>query len=423
MNLPATENVLYLDELRSLPTECINRLLSEYGVSKRFDEDSDGWLHDLLAAHIGKRGKAIGQGSLQILPDGFGFLRNARSDYLSGPDDIYVSPSQIRKFDLRDGDVVAGNIRPPKDSERYFALLRVEEVNDNPPNGERIHFDDMEPFAPSDRIILESGAALQATRLVDMFAPMGIGQRGILVSPAGAGKTKLLQQVAKSVATENGSIHVFVLLIDERPEDSTVWYREMEGTGVEVIQSDFGESSSRHLDVASMVFEKSCRMVESGQDAMVIVDSLTSLARIELENLHPKKTTARDQEFASDDVNLDSLPWTRQQLALARNTNGFGSLSILATLSNESNLEQQICERLLPVANTRIVLDEQLLQRRIWPAINVFESGSDFDQGVLGDDLELINQMRNRLGKFDAAGAMDGLTTLLKDYPLSLIHI
>lgn len=412
------EDPVRLADLREWPPAEINKLLQRYRIDLRYEDDDDRWLHELLAVHIENGCRVVGEGTLQILPDGFGFLRSAQVDYLSGPDDIYVSPSQIRKFNLCNGDQISGSIRPPKDSERYYALLRVQGINGTPPSDTlRQVFSQLDPIPPTQKMSLNAENET-ATDMLDMFVPMGLGQRALMSCPSGGGKTKLLQQIVKSVAQSHSEMRIFVLLVDQNPEDGTTWNEELAGTGVEIINSTFEESAARHLDVASMIFEKSCRMVEASRDVFVIIDSLSALARIEMEKLHAKKTSPDRFDEDSEDLSLnaDSIPWTRKRLALARNTAVGGSLSILATLDRDSDLDHDIADRLLPKANCRIILDPQLIQQRVWPPIDLEKSQSDFEEAIQGDALDRINPLRAAFMDADSAALMERLVSRMEDF-------
>jgi transcription termination factor Rho len=326
-------------------------------------------------------GLMYGEGTLEILPDGFGFLRSPDYHYLSCPDDIYVSPSQIRRFNLRTGVSVAGQIRPPKENERYFALLRVETVNrvDPSENIARVHFDDLTPLHPYQRIVMEHDSTEVCTRIVDMVTPIGFGQRGLIVSPPRAGKTILLQQMARAVLKNYPKTYVIMLLIDERPEEVTDMEREVRGPNCEVISSTFDESPARHVHVSEMVIEKAKRMVECGMDVVIFMDSITRLARVWNIECEPSG------KILSGGLDANALQKPKKFFGSARKVEEGGSLTILATalIDTGSKMDEVIYEEFKGTGNLEIVLDRRIVERRIFPAIDINASGTRREENLL----------------------------------------
>jgi transcription termination factor Rho len=337
----------------------------------------------ILEAQTEKNGLIFAQGVLEILDDGYGFLRSADYSYLPGPDDIYVSPSQIKKFDLRTGDTVSGQVRPPKDNERYFALLRVEAVNlENPDIAkERILFDNLTPLYPNRRIILEWNPKEISTRVANLFIPMGMGQRGLIVSPPRAGKTMLLQSIANAVTTNHPEIELIVLLIDERPEEVTDMERSVKG---EVISSTFDEPPSRHIQVANMVMEKAKRLVEHRRDVVILLDSITRLARAN------NAVIPHSGKILSGGIDSNALQWPKRFFGAARNIEQGGSLTIVATalIETGSRMDDVIFEEFKGTGNMELVLDRKIADRRIFPAIDLNKSGTRKEELLL-DQAEL----------------------------------
>ncbi len=337
----------------------------------------------ILAAQTEKNGLIFAQGVLEILDDGYGFLRSADYSYLPGPDDIYVSPSQIKKFDLRTGDTVSGQVRPPKDNERYFALLRVEAVNlENPEVAkERILFDNLTPLYPDERIILEWNPKELSTRVANLFIPMGMGQRGLIVSPPRAGKTMLLQSIANAITTNHPEIELMVLLIDERPEEVTDMERSVKG---EVISSTFDEPPSRHIQVANMVMEKAKRLVEHRRDVVILLDSVTRLARAN------NAVIPHSGKILSGGIDSNALQWPKRFFGAARNIEEGGSLTIVATalIETGSRMDDVIFEEFKGTGNMELVLDRKIADRRIFPAIDLLKSGTRKEELLL-DQAEL----------------------------------
>ncbi len=337
----------------------------------------------ILAAQTEKNGLIFAQGVLEILDDGYGFLRSADYSYLPGPDDIYVSPSQIKKFDLRTGDTVSGQVRPPKDNERYFALLRVEAVNlENPEVAkERILFDNLTPLYPDERIILEWNPKELSTRVANLFIPMGMGQRGLIVSPPRAGKTMLLQSIANAITTNHPEIDLMVLLIDERPEEVTDMERSVKG---EVISSTFDEPPSRHIQVANMVMEKAKRLVEHKRNVVILLDSITRLARAN------NAVIPHSGKILSGGIDSNALQWPKRFFGAARNIEEGGSLTIVATalIETGSRMDDVIFEEFKGTGNMELVLDRKIADRRIFPAIDLNKSGTRKEELLL-DQAEL----------------------------------
>jgi len=337
----------------------------------------------LLQAQIEKDGMIFGEGTLEILPDGFGFLRAPNYNYLPGPDDIYVSPSQIRRFNLRTGDTVSGQIRQPKESERYFALLKVEAVNYEDPevSRDKILFDNLTPLYPEEKINLETDSDNYSTRIMDLMTPIGFGQRGLIVSPPRSGKTMLLQFIANSITTNHKNIDLFVLLIDERPEEVTDMQRSVNG---EVISSTFDEPSERHVQVAEMVIEKAKRLVEHKKDVVILLDSITRLARAYNSVMPPSG------KILSGGVDSNALQRPKRFFGAARNIEDGGSLTIIATalVDTGSRMDEVIFEEFKGTGNLEIQLDRRLADKRMFPAIDIKKSGTRKEE-LLMDDVTL----------------------------------
>ncbi|MGD2028450.1 MAG: transcription termination factor Rho [Desulfobacterales bacterium] len=335
----------------------------------------------LLQAEIEKTGLIFGEGTLEILPDGFGFLRAPNYNYLPGPDDIYVSPSQIRRFNLRTGDTVSGQIRQPKETERYFALLKVEAVNYEDPevSREKILFDNLTPLYPDRKILLECDSDNYSMRIMDLLTPTGFGQRGLIVSPPRSGKTMLLQSIANSISTNHKDIVLFVLLIDERPEEVTDMERSVDG---EVISSTFDEPAERHVQVAEMVIEKSKRLVEHKKDVVILLDSITRLARAYNSVIPPSG------KILSGGVDSNALQRPKRFFGAARNIEEGGSLTIIATalVDTGSRMDEVIFEEFKGTGNMEIQLDRRLADKRVFPAIDIKKSGTRKEELLLDQE-------------------------------------
>jgi transcription termination factor Rho len=370
----------------------------------------------ILKERVKLNGLMFGEGTLEILPDGFGFLRSPDYHYLSCPDDIYVSPSQIRRFGLRNGTSVAGQIRPPKESERYFALLRVEAINGDDPAklSSRVFFDDLTPLHPDRRIRMETTQTEISTRVVDLIVPIGFGQRGLLVSPPRAGKTILLQKMAKAVLANYPDAYVIMLLIDERPEEVTDMERQVKGPSCEVISSTFDENASRHIQVAEMVIEKAKRLVEYGRDVVIFLDSITRLARAW------NAEVPSSGKILSGGVDSAALQRPKRFFGSARKVEEGGSLTILATalVDTGSRMDEVIFEEFKGTGNLEIVLDRRLVDKRIWPAIDINRSGTRREEMLLDpDEYRRVCVLRRVLGEMNPADAMELLVNRLSKTP------
>jgi transcription termination factor Rho len=346
-----------------------------------------------------------GEGVLECLPDGFGFLRAPDYNYLPGPDDIYVSPSQIRRFSLRTGDTVSGYIRPPKDTERYFALLKVEHVNGEDPDKirDKILFDNLTPLYPEERIHLEIGPTSYSMRVMDLLTPIGKGQRGLIVSPPKAGKTVLLQQIANSLTHNHPDVYLIVLLIDERPEEVTDMQRSVRG---EVISSTFDEPAQRHVQVADMVIEKAKRLVEHKRDVVILLDSITRLARAH------NTVVPASGKILSGGVDSNALHRPKRFFGAARNVEEGGSLTIIATalIDTGSKMDEVIYEEFKGTGNMEIHLDRRLLERRIFPCIDINRSGTRKEELLVDEsDLRRIWLLRKLLADMNSVDAMEFL--------------
>ncbi|NLX94945.1 MAG: transcription termination factor Rho [Rhodopirellula sp.] len=381
--------------------------LSDYAGMKRQD-----LIFRILKERVKLNGLMFGEGTLEVLPDGFGFLRSPDYHYLSCPDDIYVSPSQIRRFGLRTGSTVSGQIRPPKENERYFALLRVEAINYDEPNNlsQKVFFDDLTPLHPDERIVMEDGSGDVNTRVVDMIVPVGFGQRGLIVSPPRAGKTILMQKMAQAALHNYPDLYVFMLLIDERPEEVTDMERQVKGKNCEVISSTFDEPSSRHIQVADMVLEKAKRMVEYGKNVMIFLDSITRLARAwNAECPHSGK-------ILSGGVDANALQRPKRFFGSARKVEEGGSLTILATalIETGSKMDDVIFEEFKGTGNLEIHLDRRLVDKRIWPAIDINRSGTRREEMLMDpEEHRRVCILRRALNEMNPPEAMEMLVSRL----------
>jgi transcription termination factor Rho len=351
-----------------------------------------------------------GEGVLEILPEGYGFLRSQDWNYLYGPDDIYVSPSQIKRFDLRTGDTITGQVRPPKEGERYLALLKVESVNFEPPENTttRIAFDNLKPRYPDARLRLEEASGDLSMRVVDLMAPMGRGQRALIVAPPKAGKTILMQKLANAIADNHPEVYLIVLLIDERPEEVTDM---QENVRAEVIASTFDEPADRHVQVADMVIEKAKRLVEHGRDVVILLDSITRLARAH------NVVVPHSGKILSGGVDANALQKPKRFFGAARNIEGGGSLTIIATalVDTGSRMDEVIFEEFKGTGNSELVLDRRLADRRIYPAIDINRSGTRKEELLLDkDELNRVYLLRNFLADMPTVEAMEFLLERMK---------
>ena len=367
----------------------------------------------ILKERVKLNGLMFGEGTLEILPDGFGFLRSPDYHYLSCPDDIYVSPSQIRRFGLKTGATVSGQIRPPKENERYFALLRVEAINYEDPNmvSSKVNFEDLTPLHPDARISMETTANEVDMRVIDMIVPIGFGQRGLIVSPPRAGKTILMQKMAKAALQNYPDLYVFMLLIDERPEEVTDMERQVKGSNCEVISSTFDETSSRHVQVADMVLEKAKRMVEFGKDVLIFLDSITRLARAW------NAECPSSGKILSGGVDANALQNPKRFFGAARKLEEGGSLTIIATalIDTGSRMDEVIFEEFKGTGNQEIVLDRKLVDRRIWPSLDINRSGTRREEMLMDpEEHRRVCLLRRALDEMNPAEAMERLTDRLR---------
>ena len=390
--------------------------LIELARSEKIAESAGDKKHDLVFKILKERvklnGLMFGEGTLEILPDGFGFLRSPDYHYLACPDDIYVSPSQIRRFGLRNGMSVAGQIRPPKEKERYFALLRIEAINGDDPAriSSNVIFDDLTPLHPDKRIQMETTTEELSTRIVDLIVPIGFGQRGLIVSPPRAGKTILMQKMAKAVLENYPEAFVFMLLIDERPEEVTDMERHVQGPGCEVISSTFDENTSRHVQVADMVIEKAKRLVEYGKDVVIFLDSITRLARAW------NSEVPNSGKILSGGVDANALQRPKRFFGSARRVEEGGSLTIVATalVDTGSKMDDVIFEEFKGTGNLEIVLDRRLVDKRIYPAIDINRSGTRREEMLLdGDEFRRTSVLRRVLSEMNPPDAMELLINRL----------
>ena len=404
-----------LTELKSKPVPELINIASEVGLDNLARSRKQDVIFSILKRHAKSGEDIFGDGVLEILQDGFGFLRSADSSYLAGPDDIYVSPSQIRRFNLRTGDTVSGKIRPPKEGERYFALLKVNEINfDQPENAKsKILFENLTPLFPDERMVLERGNGSTedlSSRVIDLTAPIGKGQRGLIVSPPKAGKTLMLQHIAQSIATNAPDCHLIVLLIDERPEEVTDMQRSVRG---EVVASTFDEPPSRHVQVAEMVIEKAKRLVEHKKDVVILLDSITRLARAY------NTTVPSSGKVLTGGVDAHALERPKRFFGAARNIEEGGSLTILATalIDTGSKMDEVIYEEFKGTGNMEIHLDRKIAEKRVYPAINVRRSGTRREELLTKEDeLQKMWILRKILNSMEDTQAMEFLIDKLKDF-------
>jgi transcription termination factor Rho len=406
-----------LTDLKTKSTQEIIDIAKEMGLDNMARSRKQDIIFAVLKRHAKSGEDIYGDGVLEILQDGFGFLRSADSSYLAGPDDIYVSPSQIRRFNLRTGDTISGKIRPPKDSERYFALLKVDEVNLDKPESSKhkILFENLTPLFPDQRLTLEmgNGSTEDLTgRIIDLVAPIGKGQRGLLVAPPKAGKTIMMQNIAQAVITNNPECYIIVLLIDERPEEVTEMQRSVGIRGAEVVASTFDEPPSRHVQVADMVIEKAKRLVEHKKDVVILLDSITRLARAY------NTVIPSSGKVLTGGVDAHALERPKRFFGAARNIEEGGSLSIIATalVDTGSKMDEVIYEEFKGTGNMELHLDRKVAEKRVYPAINIRRSGTRREELLTADDeLQRMWILRKLLHGMEDLAAIEFLSDKLKE--------
>jgi len=400
-----------LVELKKMKISELTTLAKDFSIEGASGMPKQNLIFALLQVQSEQNGLIYGEGVLEILPDGFGFLRAPDSNYLPGPDDIYISPSQIRRFNLRTGDTVSGQIRPPKDTERYFALLKVEQVNHEDPeiSRDKILFDNLTPLYPEEKIPLETKAKDNySARIMDLMTPIGKGQRGLIVAPPRTGKTMLLQNIANSVSANDKSIHKIVLLIDERPEEVTDMQRNVDA---EVISSTFDEPQQRHVQVAEMVIEKAKRLVEHKLDVLILLDSITRLARAYNATVPPSG------KILSGGLDSNALHKPKRFFGAARNIEEGGSLTIIATalIDTGSRMDEVIFEEFKGTGNMEIHLDRKLTDRRVFPSIDINRSGTRKEELLIKPkDLNRIWILRKLLAPLTPVDSMEFLLDKIK---------
>ncbi len=401
---------LHLIDLQKMTVNELHEICKKEGIEEYIGLKKQELVFKVLKKRITDNGLMVGEGVLEILPDGFGFLRSPEYNYIPCPDDIYVSPSQIRRFGLRTGNIITGQIRPPKESERYFALLRVEAINFEDPNmlTEKVNFEDLTPLHPNKRFFLETTPEEINMRIVDIVTPIGKGQRMLIVAPPRTGKTVLLQKIANAISTNHPEVYLIILLIDERPEEVTEMQR---ATKAEVVSSTFDEPASRHVSVAEMVIEKAKRLVEYGRDVVILLDSITRLARAyNTEVPHSGK-------ILTGGVDANALQKPKRFFGAARNIEEGGSLTIIGTALVEtgSKMDEVIFEEFKGTGNSELHLDRRLVERRTYPAINIAASGTRKEELLLDKrELELVYRLRKVLADMNAIEAVELLKNRLE---------
>ena len=399
---PPTET-LDLSTLKDLPTTALTKIARDLEIPGATGMRKQELIFEILRARAEKAGLIFSEGVLEVLPDGFGFLRAPDYNYLAGPDDIYVSPSQIRKFDLHTGDTISGQIRSPKEGERYFALIKVEAINFEPParGKERVFFENLTPLYPQQHIRLEADPENLSTRVMDLMTPLGKGQRGLIVAPPRTGKTMLLQSIANAITTNHPEVYLIVLLIDERPEEVTDMQRSVKG---EVVSSTFDEPAQRHVQVAEMVIEKAKRLVEHKKDVVILLDSITRLARAY------NTIVPTSGKVLSGGVDSNALQRPKRFFGAARNIEQGGSLTIVATalVDTGSRMDEVIFEEFKGTGNMEVHLDRKLADRRVFPTIDIQKSGTRKEELLLSkDDLNRVYVLRRVLTPLSAVEAME----------------
>jgi transcription termination factor Rho len=401
---------LHISELQSLNIKELAKIAQKYKIAEAGKMSKQDLIFAVLQAQAEKHGLIFSEGVLEVLPEGYGFLRSPDYSYLPGPDDIYISPSQIRKFDMRTGDIVSGQIRMPNEGERYLALVKVDAVNFEPPEEarHRIFYDNLTPLYPQERIGLETVKDNLSARVMDIFTPIGKGQRGLIVSPPRTGKTMLLQSIANSISANHPEIYLIVLLIDERPEEVTDMERSVKG---EVISSTFDEPASRHVQVAEIVMEKAKRLVEHKKDVVILLDSITRLARAY------NTVIPSSGKVLSGGVDANALEKPKRFFGAARKIEEGGSLTIMATalIDTGSRMDDVIFEEFKGTGNMEIILDRKLVDKRIFPAIDINRSGTRKEELLLESaDLNKIWILRKVLNPLSIDEAMDLLLDKLR---------
>ena len=402
-----------LTELKQMPVAELAELAQSMKIADTGRSRKQDMIFAILKAHAKKGEDIYGDGVLEILTDGFGFLRSADSSYLAGPDDIYVSPSQIRRFSLRTGDTISGKIRPPKDNERYFALLKVDQINFEKPENtkNKILFENFTPLFPNEQLVLEIGNGSTediTARTIDLIAPIGKGQRSLIVSPPKAGKTMMLQNIAQSIAQNHPECYLIVLLIDERPEEVTEMARSVRG---EVVSSTFDEPAQRHVQVAEMVLEKAKRLVEHKRDVVILLDSITRLARAY------NTVIPSSGKVLTGGVDANALHRPKRFFGAARNVEEGGSLTIIATalVDTGSRMDDVIYEEFKGTGNNEVHLDRRIAEKRIYPAININRSGTRREDLLMAaGELQKVWILRKILHSMDELAAMEFLYDKLK---------
>jgi len=403
-------NGMNLSELKEKSISDLNVIARDLNVQNMGGLRKQELIFKILQSQAEKDGLIFAEGVLEVLPDGFGFLRAPDYNYLPGPDDIYVSPSQIRRFDLRTGDTISGQVRPPKDTERYFALLKVEAINFETPEQarEKIFFDNLTPLYPMERLRLEHDSENLTTRVMDLLCPIGKGQRGMIVAAPRTGKTMMLQSIAHAIATNHPEVYLIVLLIDERPEEVTDMQRSVKG---EVISSTFDEPPQRHIQVADMVIEKAKRLVEHKRDVVILLDSLTRFARAH------NAVIPSSGKVLSGGLDANALQRPRRFFATARNIEEGGSLTIMATaiVDTGSRMDDVIFEEFKGTGNMEVHLDRRLMDKRVFPTINIEQSGTRKEELLLEkDELQKVWLLRKALSQLNPVEGMELLLDKLK---------
>lgn len=406
------ENQLDITKLKDMKISELNKTAKDMGINGLSGIKKQDLIFKILQSQAEKEGLMFGEGTLEILSEGFGFLRSVNYNYLPCPDDIYVSPSQIRRFDLKTGDSVSGHIRPPKDGEKYFALLKVEAVNyENPEKAkDKILFDNLTPLYPQERIVLETAATETSTRIMDIITPLGKGQRALIVAPPYSGKTVLLQKIANSITQNNPDVILMVLLIDERPEEVTDMQRHVKG---EVIASTFDEPAERHVQIAEIVLEKAKRLVEHKRDVVILLDSITRLARAY------NTVVPHSGKILSGGVDSNALHKPKRFFGAARAVEEGGSLTIIATalVDTGSRMDEVIFEEFKGTGNMELQLDRNLFQRRIYPAIDIKRSNTRHEELLVDkDELQRMWLLRKAINDLNSAEAMELLIDKVSKY-------